>query len=399
MWPFRINLPDKHRWKHCFVEILAAAKTSKELPMTVKTTCIYFGKLAGNEIVPLLVKPETPRQKRSFLELWQLLADMRRNKEPCHSEQPRCFRSSGPGSVPVTEITFWSFSLKKQRCHSFHSTTPTGDIKSSPYTLKKTGNAGTTQAQCTDDAGGATRAAGEDVTPAVPEPQYCREPVSPANDSRAVQEARLQRPCRLPRGPRWRHGRPRGSTPGPGPDRRPAPSPRVFPGARAPPPLCSAALSRPYLQDVLQHVGLHRAARRLCPPSEPGHAPPPAAATPRADRHGGAAGRPAAARSLPPSPPAVSAEQEMERSTLRGAGAYHTSAGGRGRPGALRLIPGTSMGARVRREGSEKKSAPNQPLSSGFLTNLNVLRRSGAARVPPIGSATLTTSTMGPQKS
>lgn len=237
------------------------------------------------------------------------------------------------------------------------------------------------------------------MTPAVPEPQYCREPVSPANDSRAVQEARLQRPCRLPRGPRWRHGRPRGSTPGPGPGRRPAPSPRVFPGARAPPPLCSAALSRPYLQDVLQHVGLHRAARRLCPPSEPGHAPPPAAATPRADRHGGAAGRPAAARSLPPSPPAVSAEQEMERSTLRGAGAYHTSAGGRGRPGALRLIPGTSMGARVRREGSEKKSAPNQPLSSGFLTNLNVLRRSGAARVPPVGSATLRTSTMGPQKS
>lgn len=156
------------------------------------------------------------------------------------------------------------------------------------------------------------------MTPAVPEPQYCREPVSPANDSRAVQEARLQRPFRLPRGPRWRHGRPRGSTPGPGPDRRPAPSPRVFPGARAPPPLCSAALSRPYLQDVLQHVGLHRAARRLCPPSEPGHAPPPAAATPRADRHGGAAGRSTLASPLPP---------RCQRGT--GNGAFHPARGGR----------------------------------------------------------------------
>lgn len=147
MWPFRINLPDKHRWKHCFVEILAATKTSKELLMTVKTTRIYFGKSAGNEIVPLLAKPETPRQqKRSFLELWQLLADTRWNKEPCHLEQPRCFRSPGPDSVPATEITFWSFSPKKRKCHSFHSTAPAGDIKSGPHTLKKIGNAGTTLA-------------------------------------------------------------------------------------------------------------------------------------------------------------------------------------------------------------------------------------------------------------
>lgn len=164
-----------------------------------------------------------------------------------------------------------------------------------------------------------------------------------------MQEARLQSPGRPPQGtkvvPRKAAGLRAQALPPP-----PAcpTTPGCFPGARPPPPLCSAALSRPYLQDVLQHVGLHRGARRLRLPSQPGHAQPPAAATPRADGHGGAAGRPAAARSLPPLPPAVSAEQEMDRSTLRGAGAYHPSAGGRGRPGVPPLIPGTSVGTRVR---------------------------------------------------
>ena len=147
MWPFRINLPDKHHWKLCFVEILAEAKTSYQLLTTVKTTCIYSGKSAGNEIVPLLAKPETPQQrKRSFLDLWQLLADTRRNKEPCHSEQPRCFRSPRPGSVPPTEIAFWTFSPKKRKCHPLHNTTPAGDVKAAPYALKKMGNTGITQA-------------------------------------------------------------------------------------------------------------------------------------------------------------------------------------------------------------------------------------------------------------
>lgn len=99
-------------------------------------------------------------------------------------------------------------------------------------------------------------------------------------------------------------------------------------GARPPPqaraPLFCGPLP-PYLQDVLQHVGLHRGGCLLCPASVPSHVPLPAACRPRDGRKDGRAARHQHARS----PPLLSArEEEMDASTQRGAGAYHPSAGG-----------------------------------------------------------------------
>lgn len=78
----------------------------------------------------------------------------------------------------------------------------------------------------------------------------------------------------------------------------------------------------PYLQDVLQHVGLHRGGRHRCPASVPGHAPLPAACRPRDGRTDGLpAARHQHARFPPPPPPAVS--------TGRGNGRFHPARGGR----------------------------------------------------------------------
>lgn len=155
-------------------------------------------------------------------------------------------------------------------------------------------------------------------------------------------------------------------------------------GARPPPqaraPLFCGPLP-PYLQDVLQHVGLHRGGCLLCPASVPSHVPLPAACRPRDGRKDGRAARHQHARS----PPLLSArEEEMDASTQRGAGAYHPSAGG---AAAVRGC-GPSGVAGVDRQGPKAPS----PTSPGSLARLRARvaapRPGWAARLPPVASAT-----------
>lgn len=130
-------------------------------------------------------------------------------------------------------------------------------------------------------------------------------------------------------------------------------------GARPPPqaraPLFCGPLP-PYLQDVLQHVGLHRGGCLLCPASVPSHVPLPAACRPRDGRKDGRAARHQHARSPPP---AVS--------TGRGNGRFHPARGGRlppergggGRCQGLRPLGGSrALTAKAQRRHPQPAPAP-----------------------------------------